>query len=179
MWVQALAATEVYVRLIEALRGNSAWLAEWHGEPTCWRHFQGAYGQRLDLKPDAYVRVQGAGYSDTFFVEVDTGSQSRSVIFYALAGYLVPEGLPELRPYLRAKYGLHDRAARQLDEYFQALRYKWSEGGESSQDNRGDQNRSVLGQVRDLAPHRALTPGKSRQIIERQATRLLRVSADA
>lgn len=37
--------------------------------------------------------------------------------------------------------------------------------------------RSTLGQVRDLAPHRALTPGESRQIIERQATRLLKLAA--
>ncbi len=41
--------------------------------------------------------------------------------FYALAGYLMPEGLPELRPYLRAKYGLGDSAARRLEGYFQAL----------------------------------------------------------
>ena len=47
--------------------------------------------------------------------------------FYALAGYLMPEGLPELRPYLRAKYGLSDRAVEQIDEYFQALRPQWSE----------------------------------------------------
>ena len=45
--------------------------------------------------------------------------------FYALAGYLMPEGLPELRPYLRAKYGLPEQAADQIDEYFQALRTKW------------------------------------------------------
>lgn len=56
--------------------------------------------------------------------------------FYALAGYLMPEGLPELRPYLRAKYGLPDQAARQLDEYFQALRDKWKEADH----DRGDQN---------------------------------------
>jgi transcriptional regulator with XRE-family HTH domain len=45
--------------------------------------------------------------------------------YYALAGYLMPEGLPELRSYLRAKYGLPDQAAEQIDEYFQALRGKW------------------------------------------------------
>jgi len=45
---------------------------------------------------------------------------------YALAGYLISDSLPELRPYLRAKYGLPDQAASQIDEYFQALRNKWS-----------------------------------------------------
>lgn len=44
---------------------------------------------------------------------------------YALAGYLMPERLPELRPYLRAKYGLPEQATDQLDEYFQALRDRW------------------------------------------------------
>jgi transcriptional regulator with XRE-family HTH domain len=56
--------------------------------------------------------------------------------FYALAGYLMPEGLPELRPYLRAKYGLPERAAQQLDEYFQALRDQWTK---EETDERGDQ----------------------------------------
>lgn len=56
---------------------------------------------------------------------------------YAVAGYLMPEGLPELRPYLRAKYGLPDQAARQLDEYFQALRDKWNQ--QEATNDRGDQ----------------------------------------
>ncbi len=38
------------------------------------------------------------------------------------------------------------------------------------------QTRSVLAQVRELVPLRALTPSESRQIIERQATRLLRLA---
>ena len=46
---------------------------------------------------------------------------------YALAGYLMPEGLPELRPYLRAKYGLNETAARRLEGYFQALQDQPSE----------------------------------------------------
>jgi predicted transcriptional regulator len=36
--------------------------------------------------------------------------------------------------------------------------------------------RSVLAQIRQLVPHRPLTPGESRQIIERQATRLLKLA---
>lgn len=60
--------------------------------------------------------------------------------FYALAGYLIPEGLPELRPYLRAKYGLPERAARQLDEYFQALRGQWDGPQKEGNHGRGDNN---------------------------------------
>lgn len=58
--------------------------------------------------------------------------------FYALAGYLMPEGLPELRPYLRAKYGLPDQAASQIDEYFQALRSKWQPRTNDQEDTRHD-----------------------------------------
>lgn len=57
---------------------------------------------------------------------------------YALAGYLMPEGLPELQPYLRTKYGLSDRAVEQLDEYFQALRSGWDRDKEVRHDP-GDQ----------------------------------------
>jgi len=39
--------------------------------------------------------------------------------------------------------------------------------------------RSTLAQVRDLAPHRALTPGEARQVLERQATRLLKLAGIA
>ncbi len=53
--------------------------------------------------------------------------------YYALAGYLMPEGLPELRPYLRAKYNLPSGAVAQLDEYFQALRDRWT-----TKDNKGN-----------------------------------------
>lgn len=57
---------------------------------------------------------------------------------YAMAGYLMPEGLPELQPYLRAKYGLPDRAVEQIDEYFQALRSGWDQDKEVRHES-GDQ----------------------------------------
>lgn len=87
MWTHALAVTEVYVRLVEALRDTDAALAEWQGEPDSWRRFSGAAGEQLVIKPDAGVRIQGRGYSDAFFIEVDTGSQSRTVIKQKLAAY--------------------------------------------------------------------------------------------
>lgn len=61
--------------------------------------------------------------------------------FYALAGIFMPEGLPELRPYLRAKYNLPEQAADQVDEYFQALRDKWQAmTKEEEYDAGGDNN---------------------------------------
>jgi transcriptional regulator with XRE-family HTH domain len=58
---------------------------------------------------------------------------------YAAAGYLIPTSLPELKPYLRAKYGLPDQAVGQIDEYFQALRNRWTnDRKEESSENPGD-----------------------------------------
>src|SRR5215472_15997696 len=37
--------------------------------------------------------------------------------FYALAGYLVPEGLPGLAPYLRAKFDLPEDASGDVERY--------------------------------------------------------------
>jgi transcriptional regulator with XRE-family HTH domain len=60
---------------------------------------------------------------------------------YALAGYLVPSSLPSLQPYLRAKYNLPPQAAKQIDEYFTALRDHWrSEQQKEDNDDRGKQS---------------------------------------
>ncbi len=62
---------------------------------------------------------------------------------YSLAGYLMPEGLPELAPYLRTKYGMPEQAVAQLDEYFQALRDRWitTNAREEGSHARGDHHR--------------------------------------
>jgi transcriptional regulator with XRE-family HTH domain len=41
---------------------------------------------------------------------------------YGLAGYEIPEGLPNLQPYLRAKYDLPHEAVVDLERYFELLR---------------------------------------------------------
>jgi transcriptional regulator with XRE-family HTH domain len=56
---------------------------------------------------------------------------------YARVGYLAPHGLPALGPYLRAKYGLADEAANQIEGYVQALR---DQNTQSSQE-KGHDNR--------------------------------------
>lgn len=45
--------------------------------------------------------------------------------FYALAGYLLPEGLPGLVPYMRAKYDLPGEAAEDLERYFGRLKKRY------------------------------------------------------
>lgn len=45
--------------------------------------------------------------------------------FYALAGYLMPEDLPELVPYMRAKYDMPGEAAEELERYFTRLQKRY------------------------------------------------------
>lgn len=58
---------------------------------------------------------------------------------YALAGYTMPEGLPEFVPYLRAKYRLPEQAVAQMEAYFARIsrRYSESTGQESGSGGRG------------------------------------------
>ena len=87
MWAHALAGAEVFTRLVEATRGTDRTVEVWQGEPACWRTYSDAYGEKIIVKPDAYVAVTGPGYEDASFVEIDTGSQSRAVIRAKLTAY--------------------------------------------------------------------------------------------
>jgi transcriptional regulator with XRE-family HTH domain len=57
---------------------------------------------------------------------------------YAAAGYLTPGGLPELRPYLRTKYGLTEQQAGQIEGYLQAVRDRTQPPGKEGQHDTGD-----------------------------------------
>ncbi len=57
--------------------------------------------------------------------------------FYALAGYLIPEGLPELAPYMRAKYDLPDEAAGELARYFARLKKRYGAEANPKKTNGG------------------------------------------
>lgn len=87
MWRHALLGAEVYARLAERLQESDQTLVTWQGEPACWRDHTGSYGERLRVKSDAFVVVTGPTYEDATFVEIDTGSQSSSVIKQKLHAY--------------------------------------------------------------------------------------------
>ena len=46
---------------------------------------------------------------------------------YALAGYQVPDRLPDFAPYLRAKFDMPDEAVDRLEEYFQLIKQSYEE----------------------------------------------------
>jgi protein involved in plasmid replication-relaxation len=76
----ALAVAELHTLLVENDRSRSIELLELSGEPSCWRNYDGLGGQRLTLKPDSYVRLGAGDYEDSYFIEVDRGTEgSRSI----------------------------------------------------------------------------------------------------
>lgn len=87
MWHHALLVAEIYVQLLESLHGTERRLVEWEGEPACWRDHAGQYGEAQRIKPDGFARIGGPGYQDLYFIEADTGTQSRTVIRSKLEAY--------------------------------------------------------------------------------------------
>lgn len=71
----ALAVAELHVRVVEGDRAKRFELLELAAEPTCWRTYVGLGGQRETLKPDSFVRLHNGPYEDSFFIEVDRGTE--------------------------------------------------------------------------------------------------------
>lgn len=75
-----LAVSNMYVKLIDAERGGRLELLEFAAEPDCWRPYIDRFGGQTTLKPDAYVHLGLGAFEERAFVEVDLGTESRSVI---------------------------------------------------------------------------------------------------
>jgi len=83
-----LAVSELYVRLVLADREGELDLLTFDAEPDCWRRSLDGFGGSVLLKPDAFVRVGVGAYEERCFVEVDLGTESRSVISSKVRAYL-------------------------------------------------------------------------------------------
>ena len=83
-----LAVSELYVQLRHAQAGGELELLAFEAEPDCWRRSMDGLGGAVMLKPDAYVRLGMGAYEDRCFIEVDLGSESRTVIAAKLRAYL-------------------------------------------------------------------------------------------
>jgi hypothetical protein len=71
----SLAVAELHTQLREGDRARRFELLELSAEPSCWRNFDGRGGQRSTLKPDSYVRLGIGAYEDSYFLEVDRGTE--------------------------------------------------------------------------------------------------------
>jgi len=75
-----LDVTELYVGLVEAERRGVIELLDFQAEPAAWRRYPGPGGGTAIVKPDAYVRIGSGGYEDSYFIEVDRGSEAPSTL---------------------------------------------------------------------------------------------------
>jgi len=83
----ALAVSEVYAGLVELSRAGRFELAAFEAEPECWRSYEPIGGPAV-LKPDAYARLGFAGYEDSYFIEVDRGTESPRTLELKAEAYL-------------------------------------------------------------------------------------------
>jgi hypothetical protein len=84
----ALQVSELHTQLIEADRSRRVELLELSGEPACWRSYGGLAGQRQTLKPDSFVRLGVGAYEDSYFIEVDRGTEGSRALERQLRLYL-------------------------------------------------------------------------------------------
>jgi len=83
----ALSVTELHVFLIEGDRSRRFELLELSPEPSCWRSYDGTLGQRATLKPDSFVRLGLGPYEDSYFVEVDRGTEGSRALEGKMQAY--------------------------------------------------------------------------------------------
>lgn len=85
----ALQVAELHTLLLESDRSGRLELLELSAEPACWRSYGGTHTQRADtLKPDSYVRLGVGEYEDSYFIEVDRGTEGSRALEGQLKRYL-------------------------------------------------------------------------------------------
>lgn len=76
----SLDVAELHTRLVEAAYQGGFELLERTSEPACWRD-NGA------LKPDSYLQIASGAYEDSYFIEVDRGTEGSWALSEQLARY--------------------------------------------------------------------------------------------
>jgi hypothetical protein len=84
----ALQVSELHVQLTEGDRSRRFELLELVAEPSCHRTYDGLGGQRQTLKPDSYARLGVGHYEDSYFFEVDRGTEGSRTIVRQLSIYI-------------------------------------------------------------------------------------------
>jgi hypothetical protein len=84
----ALQVAELHAQLVEADRSRRLELLELVAEPSCWRALDGLGNQRAVLKPDSYVRLGASAYEDSYFIEVDRGTEGSRALERQLDMYV-------------------------------------------------------------------------------------------
>lgn len=82
-----LAVSQLYVNLRLSAAAGELELLTFEVEPDCWRTHEIGFGESLVIKPDAFVCLGVGAYEDRCFIEVDLGTESRTVIARKLRTY--------------------------------------------------------------------------------------------
>ncbi|MGH2911806.1 MAG: replication-relaxation family protein, partial [Solirubrobacteraceae bacterium] len=83
-----LQIAELHTRLVECERSGRIELLALHAEPLCHRINDGLGGQRLVLKPDSYARLGLGPYEDSYFIEIDRGTEGSRALHGQLERYI-------------------------------------------------------------------------------------------
>lgn len=84
----SLQVAELHTRLVEHERAGRFELLTLAAEPSCHRIYDGLGGQRVRLKPDTYVRLGIGPYEDSYFIEVDQGTEGSRALSDQLQRYV-------------------------------------------------------------------------------------------
>jgi hypothetical protein len=76
----ALTVANLYVGLVERERAGAAQVIAFDPEPDCWRTYQGQWGARLVLKPDAFLKLGVGAFAYSWLVECDMATESLATI---------------------------------------------------------------------------------------------------
>lgn len=83
-----LAIAEVYVSLRERERQSGCVLLSFEGEPTSWRSCVLLDEKRVTVRPDAYLLAGCGSVTFSYFLEVDLGTETPSMVEQKCARYL-------------------------------------------------------------------------------------------
>jgi hypothetical protein len=86
--LHTLQVAELHTRLMESERSSRVELLELSAEPSCWRKLDGHGAQRDVLKPDSFVRLGLGPYEDSYFIEVDRGTEGSRALDRQLTAYV-------------------------------------------------------------------------------------------
>jgi Replication-relaxation len=82
----ALQVAELHTRLVETERTGRFEVIELQAEPACWRRYGGPLGPRV-LKPDSFVLLGAGDFEDSYFIEVDMGTEGSRALLAKLRQY--------------------------------------------------------------------------------------------
>ncbi len=75
-----LAVAQLYVDLADTQRQGQIEILAFDPEPDCWRPYAGAWGARLTLKPDAYLKLAVGEYEYSWLIEQDMATEAQTTI---------------------------------------------------------------------------------------------------